>query len=60
MEGRMTRLLLAIMATSFICASVPAYAETRDECIKNCQARCSGVPTAGRCVNQCTTMRCKG
>jgi len=58
----MARLLLIGITLTFISANAPVYAQnwTRDECIKHCQAQCASVPSPGKCLNQCTTMRCKG
>ena len=55
----MPRLLLAILTISFLFTTAPGFAGmTKDACIKNCEQKCAGVPSPGKCNSQCTTRNC--
>jgi hypothetical protein len=63
MEGLMTRLLLAIMAAGFVCATanMPASARygTKEQCLANCPKQCTGVNNPTKCQQGCA-LRCGG
>ena len=53
----MLKLLSILIAIGFIYTTVPAFSETRDACMKNCQQECASVSSPGKCNSLCVVRR---